>query len=126
MAKDRPTQPLPGGHSPLGVLARFTTRRTGLGAIEIANGRPRAGSFSARAMALWVSRCIGRIQDWWNRRRAERALYALDDRALRDIGVARSDIPSIADGSYFRDSSRRQRGRGAPDAQSKTRGRMGG
>ncbi len=46
---------------------------------------------------------IARIADaveGWNRRRATwRALMALDDRLLDDIGIARGDIPALANGT---------------------------
>lgn len=50
---------------------------------------------------------------WWLARQAERRLraelYGLNDRTLRDIGVNRSEIGSIA--AYeARDASRRRRG----------------
>jgi hypothetical protein len=38
------------------------------------------------------------------------ALNALDERALRDIGIVRSDIASVASGAYSRDDTRRRRG----------------
>jgi len=40
---------------------------------------------------------IGRFENWRARERAFRELSALDDRALADIGLARSDIPFVLD-----------------------------
>ena len=33
------------------------------------------------------------VQDWWRLRKAAGALQSMDDRALRDIGIAREEIP---------------------------------
>jgi uncharacterized protein YjiS (DUF1127 family) len=40
---------------------------------------------------------IGRFENWRARERAFRELSALDDRALADIGLSRSDIPYVLD-----------------------------
>ena len=38
---------------------------------------------------------VGRFENWRARERAFRELSALDDRALADIGLSRSDIPYV-------------------------------
>ncbi|HKX11006.1 MAG TPA: DUF1127 domain-containing protein [Stellaceae bacterium] len=38
---------------------------------------------------------VGRFENWRARERAFRELSALDDRALADIGLSRSDIPFV-------------------------------
>lgn len=54
------------------------------------NASPRAW----RDFHLPALRQMARIfNDWRAMRRAERELYALDDRTLRDIGIARGEIP---------------------------------
>lgn len=40
---------------------------------------------------------VGRFDHWRARERAFRELSALDDRALADIGLSRSDIPYVLD-----------------------------
>jgi uncharacterized protein YjiS (DUF1127 family) len=40
---------------------------------------------------------VGRFENWRARERAFRELSALDDRALADIGLSRSDIPYVLD-----------------------------
>jgi len=42
---------------------------------------------------------VGRFENWRARERAFRELSALDDRALADIGLSRSDIPYVLDHS---------------------------
>jgi uncharacterized protein YjiS (DUF1127 family) len=40
---------------------------------------------------------VGRFENWRSRERAFRELSSLDDRALADIGLSRSDIPFVLD-----------------------------
>jgi uncharacterized protein YjiS (DUF1127 family) len=42
------------------------------------------------------------VADWRRRERAYTGLMALDDHALADIGIRRSDIRDICEGSYTR------------------------
>lgn len=50
---------------------------------------------------------IGRFENWRARERAFRELSALDDRALADIGLSRSDIPYVLDHSPIESGSGR-------------------
>jgi uncharacterized protein YjiS (DUF1127 family) len=52
--------------------------------------------FTAMTMlSRFADGLIGRFENWRARERAFRELSALDDRALADIGLARSDIPYV-------------------------------
>lgn len=84
-------------------------RRIFNGAIDIDYYVRRARELRARLMRLWLRRFIGRVTRFWRRRAVGAELYALDERAMHDIGIARGDIPAIASGAYFQDESRRQR-----------------
>ena len=42
------------------------------------------------------------VADWRRRQRAYTGLMALDDHALDDIGIRRSDIRDLCEGSYAR------------------------
>ena len=59
-------------------------------------------SFASRA-AVMASRWASGYAAWREHRRALRELAALDDRMLRDIGISRSEIESVA---YGRDPTR--------------------
>ncbi|MBZ9811058.1 MULTISPECIES: DUF1127 domain-containing protein [unclassified Mesorhizobium] len=50
-----------------------------------------------------VARLILRAVQRWQRNRAMAALEGLDDRTLEDIGIARNEIPQLAE-SFFRRS----------------------
>jgi uncharacterized protein YjiS (DUF1127 family) len=64
----------------------------------------------SRALNVWLSRLhagLDRISAFWAARR-ERAqqsevLFRFSDRELWDLGLSRSDIPGILNGSYRRD-----------------------
>ena len=46
---------------------------------------------------------VAKLQHWQARRQALNALYAMDDRALADIGLSRGDIgAAVKDGAAFR------------------------
>jgi uncharacterized protein YjiS (DUF1127 family) len=64
----------------------------------------------ARELRSWLRGLTALVAGYWRRRAVEAELYSLDNRGLRDIGIGRGDIPAIADGAYFQDDSRRQRG----------------
>jgi uncharacterized protein YjiS (DUF1127 family) len=42
------------------------------------------------------------VADWRRRQRAYTGLMALDDHSLADIGICRSDIRDLCEGSYAR------------------------
>jgi uncharacterized protein YjiS (DUF1127 family)/ketosteroid isomerase-like protein len=86
-------------------------RRVGNGSIDIGYYARRAHALRSRFMRAWLRNLVRRMVRYWQRHMAEAELDALDDRALHDIGISRSDIPAIASKFYFRDESRRQRGR---------------
>ncbi|WP_442920270.1 DUF1127 domain-containing protein [Mesorhizobium sp. WSM4935] len=50
-----------------------------------------------------VAQLILRAVQRWQRNRAMAALEGLDDRTLEDIGIARNEIPQLAE-SFFRPS----------------------
>jgi uncharacterized protein YjiS (DUF1127 family) len=95
-----------------------TDHRVAPGAIDIdyylARARRRRGVAVRgwlRAAVRAVARQLRRARIAWDahrqRHRLERELQHLDHRQLADIGLARSDVPAVIDGSYFRDASRR-------------------
>ena len=49
-----------------------------------------------RALIEGIRRVAGALRDRWLRSRTEVALYELDAHMLRDIGLDRSEIPSMA------------------------------
>ena len=82
-------------------------------------------------ISIWAYKAITAISDavtgtikWWRRRSERRAsinaLWALNDRTLRDIGVERGEISSIVDGVI------NYRPRGATDVRRTTVTRHGG
>lgn len=80
------------------------------GAIDFAHYERRAQKLHARYVRLWLRGFIGCVVRFLRQHRVERTLCALDERSLRDIGIAQADIPAIASGAYLQDTSRRQRG----------------
>jgi uncharacterized protein YjiS (DUF1127 family) len=65
----------------------------------IAGSKGDASSPTLAALAWALVRSAGRaIAGWRSRRAAIRELMALDDRMLRDIGIARSDIAAMVAG----------------------------
>lgn len=81
-------------------------RRCADGELDFAHYRRRARRLRGRWMRAWLGRLVRRVARAWRRRAVEAELDALEPRMMRDIGIARSDVPSIASGSYFRDRSR--------------------
>ncbi|MGE0724486.1 MAG: DUF1127 domain-containing protein [Alphaproteobacteria bacterium] len=52
--------------------------------------------------ASTISRAVIALLDWNDRQRARRMLLELDDRALRDVGLTRSDAVREADKPFWR------------------------
>ena len=67
----------------------------------------RALRAALRALARQLKRAGSAWQEYRCRHRLEQELRVLDRRQLADIGLTRSDLPAVVDGSYFRDTSRR-------------------
>lgn len=91
---------------------RSAIRRIGNGAIDMGYYKRRAHALRSRFMCVWLRNLVCRMVRCWRPRTTEVELNALEEHALHDIGISRSDIPAIASGIYFRDESRRQRTRG--------------
>lgn len=69
--------------------------------------------YACRARQLrsqYLNSLIDRFIRFWRRRSVHLELESLDERTLHDIGIARYEIPAIANGTYFQDTTRRQRG----------------
>lgn len=90
--------------------AMHSIHRIGTGAIDFAYYKRRAQRLHARCVRMWLREFFGCVVRFLQQRRVERALCAVDERSLRDIGIAQADIPAIASGAYLQDTSRRQRG----------------
>jgi len=45
---------------------------------------------------MFISKAIGLVRAWWRYNESMRELARLSDRELADIGVTRSEIPTIA------------------------------
>lgn len=56
-----------------------------------------------RVVAAAARRLVGALDRWQARRDALRQLYMVDCRTLRDIGIDRSELPSIVYGSARRE-----------------------
>jgi uncharacterized protein YjiS (DUF1127 family) len=69
-----------------------------------------AGLIAAAELALGAGIAIARrLRSAWLRRRTARMLAALDDHLLRDIGVARGDIRTVAERCVIRGTDRPRR-----------------
>jgi|GEM_PF-1202408 uncharacterized protein YjiS (DUF1127 family) len=60
----------------------------------------------------WLIRAREAFAEWRRRQRAYAELSALDDRALADIGLRRSEIPAIVEGFYEASRKREREPRG--------------
>lgn len=98
-----------GAESNAAGKAAGMARRNEHGSIDVPFYESRARILRARFMMMWLRRLATWVVQGWRRRRLASELYALDERTLRDLGIARSDIPAIASGSYCRDATRQRR-----------------
>lgn len=89
--------------------APASIKRTAAGRVDIAYYERRARRLRARWIRVCIHHLLRRIVVACIRRRVTDELNALDERALHDIGIARSDIASVASGAYSRDDTRRRR-----------------
>lgn len=98
----------------------FNCEHTQTGSTRIERYIARAHCLHARAigdsliatyrwLATSLRQCQRRIAERVARRAAFRALSRLDHHQLRDMGLSRADLDAIADGSFDRDKTRRQR-----------------
>lgn len=90
--------------------------RTARGALDIACYERQARQLRAQFMLACLSRLLllldtawRRVQHYAMRRARLRELSALDDHALKDLALDRSDLPAITSGAFFVDATRRQR-----------------
>ena len=65
-----------------------------------------ARSGAGAGFAGWLATVGNSIAVWWLRREAIKALQSLDDRQLRDIGLARCHIEAAAKGDTNPDIAR--------------------
>lgn len=82
-------------------------RRTASGVLDFACYKARARRLRRRWLARWVGRLLRALR----RRRARHALAALDEIALHDLGLGRCECTAAARHDFYRDASRRPRGR---------------
>ncbi len=71
-----------------------------------AEARSEAISRTLRAIGRVLGRAIAPLRAWSETRRTVAELEALDARTLADIGISRSDIPSVAAGLWMPRSRR--------------------
>lgn len=55
---------------------------------------------------MFVKHIVDAFRSWRKRSQIRYELYSLNDRQLADIGLARSDIDAVANGSFERRASR--------------------
>ncbi|MDP1680146.1 MAG: branched-chain-amino-acid transaminase [Burkholderiales bacterium] len=90
--------------------------RSETGALDIPCHERRARRLRAQAIQQWLDGLGHLLLRFWNCLRdcarsiaTRRELAALDQRTLKDIGLAPADLPAVADGSFLEDATRRQR-----------------
>jgi uncharacterized protein YjiS (DUF1127 family) len=79
------------------MLEDIGLQRWEIGAVATSAAGRRAPTVTVALVDLFAAVAKG-IVAWQERRAAERELRGLDDRMLRDIGIARADIPAVAAG----------------------------
>jgi uncharacterized protein YjiS (DUF1127 family) len=67
-------------------------------------GLARAGAAASRQVGGWLWRAYAAMGRSKARRDAKRALYALDDRLLQDIGLRREQVAGIVDDMFRHDA----------------------
>jgi len=65
-------------------------------------GLARAAAAAVRALGRWLQRAYSAMACAKARRDAKRALYALDDRMLQDIGLRRDEVAGTVDAMFRR------------------------
>ncbi|MEK6662900.1 MAG: branched-chain-amino-acid transaminase [Pseudomonadota bacterium] len=90
--------------------------RSETGALNMLCHERRARRLRAQAFQQWLNGLGHLLLLLWNGLRdcargiaTRRELAALDQRTLKDIGLAPADFPAVADGSFIEDATRRQR-----------------
>lgn len=90
--------------------------RTATGALDIACYERQARRLRAQflresfsGLLLLLNTAWQRVKHYAMRRAWQRELRALDDHALKDLALDRSDLAALASGRFFVDTTRRQR-----------------
>lgn len=90
--------------------------RSETGALNMTCHERRARRLRAQATQQWLNGLGHLLLRFWNCLRDcarsianRRELAAIDQRTLKDIGLAPADLPAVADGSFLVDTTRRQR-----------------
>lgn len=83
-------------------------RRSDSGVIDIPYYERRIRRLRTRWLHMVIRRMIGRMVACVRRSALSNELRSLDDRALRDMGISRDDIPAIVSGAFARDDTRRR------------------
>lgn len=60
--------------------------------------------FSLHPLAVGPARVAASIAAWRARREERRALFAMSEPELRDLGITRNDIPNVMANRYTRES----------------------
>ena len=61
-----------------------------------------SASISWRGLCDQLARAVEQVENWQERTRQRRALAALDDAALKDIGLSRSEAAGECDKPFWR------------------------
>jgi uncharacterized protein YjiS (DUF1127 family) len=85
-------------------------RRTASGAVDTDHYMRAARRLRGKVISAWLHNLVGGV--WRHRRDADvrGRLMQCADRELHDMALCRCEIEAVANGSYFADASRRQRG----------------
>jgi uncharacterized protein YjiS (DUF1127 family) len=69
---------------------------------------PRATTSTQGGFARWLANLVNGLAAYWVRRQAVKALLELDDRALHDLGISRSQIETAVYGGVMNPESGRR------------------